>query len=198
VSELICARQFDTLREPVLGGADLFGKQTHFRSSIRITYFRDNARRLQQRLQDRSRQCVIRYSVQPAVAIEAAWSQLNPSLKIRATPEATVGAHLACPHRGGYSHFNITEVCNMSASAFPTSTPQSGEWVRWRDSRHARALKLGWADALGEGPFEVVSVVDRSDQDLPAGLILRTPLGDREISEVWLVGDSDEAHHVVN
>jgi len=83
----------------------------------------------------------------------------------------------------------------MSASAFPTSTPQPGERVCWRDSRHARAL--GWADALGDGPFEVVRVVDRGDEGLPAGLVLRTPLGDREISEVWLVGDSDEAHHVV-
>jgi len=62
--------------------------------------------------------------------------------------------------------------------------PRPGQRVRWRDLRHARALC--WADILGCGPFEVVRTVDKSDQGLAAGLILRTQIGEREISEVWL------------
>jgi hypothetical protein len=63
-------------------------------------------------------------------------------------------------------------------------TPQPGQKVQWRDLRHAQAL--GWADALGLGPFEVVQVVDKSHQGLPRGVILQTRLGPREINEVWL------------
>lgn len=45
---------------------------------------------------------------------------------------------------------------------------------------------MGWADALGAGPFEVVQVVDKSQQGLPHGVILQTRLGLKEINEVWL------------
>jgi hypothetical protein len=71
--------------------------------------------------------------------------------------------------------------------------PHPGQKVCWRDPPHARAL--GWAHILGSGPFEVVRVVDKSDQGLAAALILRTEIGEREISEVWLarVSDSDMA-----
>jgi CheY-like chemotaxis protein len=62
--------------------------------------------------------------------------------------------------------------------------PRPGQRVRWRDPFHAHAI--GWLYALGPGPFEVVGVVDRSGQDLPAGLVLKTILGDRELSEVWM------------
>jgi hypothetical protein len=62
--------------------------------------------------------------------------------------------------------------------------PRSGQRVRWRDPNHAHAI--GWLYALGPGPFEVVGVVDRSGQGLSSGLVLKTALGDRELSEVWL------------
>jgi hypothetical protein len=62
--------------------------------------------------------------------------------------------------------------------------PCPGQKVRWRDLRHARALC--WAEILGSGPFEVVRIVDKSEQGLAAGLVLRTQIGEREISEVWL------------
>jgi hypothetical protein len=62
--------------------------------------------------------------------------------------------------------------------------PRPGEKVWWRDLRHARALC--WAEILGPGPFEVLRIVDKSEQGLAAGLILRTQIGEREISEVWL------------
>jgi hypothetical protein len=50
---------------------------------------------------------------------------------------------------------------------------------------------LRWADVLGAGPFEVVGTVDNSDQGLAAGLILRTEIGEREVSEVWLALDPE-------
>jgi hypothetical protein len=62
--------------------------------------------------------------------------------------------------------------------------PRPGQKVCWRDLRHARALC--WTDILGVGPFEVIRTVDRSTQGLAAGLVLRTQIGEREISEVWL------------
>ena len=65
--------------------------------------------------------------------------------------------------------------------------PRPGQRVRWRDPRHARALS--WADSYGPGPFEVVGVRDRSGQGLPAGVVLKTRLGEREINEVWLAHD---------
>jgi hypothetical protein len=39
---------------------------------------------------------------------------------------------------------------------------------------------------LGLGPFEVVRVVDRSDDGIPPGAVLRTDRGEREINTVWL------------
>ena len=62
--------------------------------------------------------------------------------------------------------------------------PRPGQRVRWFDPPHARAC--GWEAVFGPGPFEVVRVVDRSDQGLAAGLLLRTEVGEAEISEVWL------------
>ena len=62
--------------------------------------------------------------------------------------------------------------------------PRPGQNVSWRNLRHARAMC--WTDILGPGPFEVVGTVDKSDQGLARGLVLRTQIGEREISEVWL------------
>jgi hypothetical protein len=62
--------------------------------------------------------------------------------------------------------------------------PRPGQMVSWRDLRHAQALC--WTDILGCGPFEVVRTVDKSAEGLARSLILRTQIGEREISEVWL------------
>jgi hypothetical protein len=62
--------------------------------------------------------------------------------------------------------------------------PPLGRKVRWRDPRHARAL--GWEEAYGPGPFEVVRVVDKSRQGIPPAVVVRTRLGEREINQVWL------------
>src|SRR5215475_4269606 len=59
-----------------------------------------------------------------------------------------------------------------------------GQKVRWRDPRHARAL--GWEEAYGPGPFEVVRVVDKSRQGIPPAVVVKTRRGEREINEVWL------------
>ena len=56
-------------------------------------------------------------------------------------------------------------------------------WARWRDPKKARAW--GWETALGAGPFEVVAVADHSEHRLRPGLVLRTDLGEVELSEVW-------------
>jgi hypothetical protein len=63
--------------------------------------------------------------------------------------------------------------------------PQPGQLVRWRCRRHADAI--GWAWAYGPGPFPVVRLIDRSEHDIPPGVIVRTQLGEREINTVWLV-----------
>jgi hypothetical protein len=55
--------------------------------------------------------------------------------------------------------------------------------VRWRDPAKARAC--GWVAVLGAGPFEVVAVADHSEHRLRPGLVLRTDLGEVELSEVW-------------
>jgi hypothetical protein len=60
-----------------------------------------------------------------------------------------------------------------------------GRKVRWREPRHACAL--GWEDAYGPGPFEVVRWVDKSHQDIPPAALVKTLLGYREINQVWLV-----------
>jgi hypothetical protein len=62
--------------------------------------------------------------------------------------------------------------------------PRPGQKVGWRNLRHARALC--WTDILGFGPFEVIGTVDKRAQGLTRSLVLHTPLGEREISEVWL------------
>jgi hypothetical protein len=80
----------------------------------------------------------------------------------------------------------------METSPFPTLvfySPRLGQRVRWEDPRHARAL--GWADALGPGPFEVVGFVDRRREGRPWGLLIQTELGEKEINEVWLTAVSE-------
>jgi hypothetical protein len=62
--------------------------------------------------------------------------------------------------------------------------PQPGQLVCWRNLRHAHAL--GWADAYGPGPFVAVGTVDKSHQDIPAAVVLRTRLGEKEVNQVWL------------
>ncbi len=62
--------------------------------------------------------------------------------------------------------------------------PQAGQEVRWRNPEQARAC--GWEAVFGPGPFLVVRTVDHSRHRLAAGLILRTAIGEQEISEVWL------------
>ncbi len=62
--------------------------------------------------------------------------------------------------------------------------PQPGHLVYWRNLRHAHAL--GWVDAYGPGPFVAVGTVDKSHQGIPAAVVLRTRLGDREVNQVWL------------
>ena len=62
--------------------------------------------------------------------------------------------------------------------------PWPGQKVRWREPRHARAL--GWEDAYGPGPFEVVRVVDKSRLGIPPAVVVKTRLGEREINKVWL------------
>jgi hypothetical protein len=62
--------------------------------------------------------------------------------------------------------------------------PRPGQKVRWRNPQEARAC--GWEDVFGPGPYAVARIVDNSACGLAAGLVLRTALGEREISEVWL------------
>ena len=67
--------------------------------------------------------------------------------------------------------------------------PLPGQRVRWREPRHAHAL--GWADAYGQGPFEVVGIVDKSGLGIPAAVVLKTELGEREVNTVWLDLEDD-------
>jgi hypothetical protein len=62
--------------------------------------------------------------------------------------------------------------------------PSPGQEVRWRNPDQARAW--GWEAAFGPGPFVVARLVDHSRHRLATGLVLRTALGEQEISEVWL------------
>ena len=80
----------------------------------------------------------------------------------------------------------------MYPSPMP-ALPPPGHKVRWRDPVHARAL--GWEDALGPSPFEVVGFVDRREEGMPWGLLIQTRWGEKEISEVWLttVDESESA-----
>jgi len=72
----------------------------------------------------------------------------------------------------------------MTIPAPMPQLPRPGQFVYWRNNRHAHAL--GWVDAYGPGPFIVVDTVDNSHLDVPASLILRTQLGDRPVNQVWL------------
>jgi hypothetical protein len=67
--------------------------------------------------------------------------------------------------------------------AMPES-PRPGQKVRWRNPGQARAC--GWETVFGPAPYAVVRTVDHSAHGLAAGLVLRTDIGEREISEVWL------------
>ncbi len=62
--------------------------------------------------------------------------------------------------------------------------PRPGQQVCWRNPEDARAW--GWEAAFGPGPFDVIRTVDHTRHRLATGLILRTALGEQEISEVWL------------
>jgi hypothetical protein len=82
---------------------------------------------------------------------------------------------------------------STSPKRMPT-LPRAGQKVRWRDPQNARAS--GWEDVFGSGPFEVVRMVDNHDRGLATGIVLRTNLGDWEISEVWLaVADPTPKRH---
>ncbi len=75
----------------------------------------------------------------------------------------------------------------MTATATATAMPdrpRPGQQVCWRDPEQARAW--GWEAAFGPGPFVVVRTVDHRRHRLATGLVLRTALGEQEISEVWL------------
>ena len=75
----------------------------------------------------------------------------------------------------------------MTATATMTALPGlawPGQQVCWRNPEQARAW--GWEGAFGPGPFVVARIVDHSRHRLATGLVLRTALGEQEISEVWL------------
>ena len=72
----------------------------------------------------------------------------------------------------------------MRGVSFPEPLPQPGQVVAWRHPRLAFAL--GQFNAYGPGPFEVVCVVDQSQRGLPAAVVVKTLLGEREVNEVWL------------
>jgi hypothetical protein len=80
--------------------------------------------------------------------------------------------------------FSRREKRLMRTPPFPGTLPQPGEEVRWRHPR--RALALGWFDVFGPGPFTLVGVLDRSDQDVPLAFVIQTEFGDKEIDAVWL------------
>lgn len=74
----------------------------------------------------------------------------------------------------------------MNPTATMTAIPDlpwPGQKVRWRNPEQARAW--GWQAAFGPGPFLVSRAVDHSRHRLATGLVLRTALGEPEISEVW-------------
>ena len=98
-------------------------------------------------------------------------------LGIEAPPQVTVLRAEVRNGEGGPSPEGMSKV------------PEAGQWVRWRQPRHAYAI--GWADAYGPGPFEVVRVVDKSGQGIPAAVVLKTDLGDREVNTVWLDLEDD-------
>ncbi len=77
----------------------------------------------------------------------------------------------------------------MSFPAPMPQLPQSGQLVSWRNLRHAHAL--GWVDAYGPGPFVAIGTVDKSHQDIPAAVVLRTRLGEKEVNQVWLALTND-------
>jgi hypothetical protein len=70
-----------------------------------------------------------------------------------------------------------------TAQAMP-ELARPGQMVCWRNPAQARAC--GWEAVFGPAPYAVVRTVDHSASGLVAGLVLRTALGEREISEVWL------------
>lgn len=62
--------------------------------------------------------------------------------------------------------------------------PRPGQRVRWR---HPERLRWsGWPEVFGQGPFEVVGLVDHTAEEIPHGVVLKTSRGEREINEVWL------------
>jgi hypothetical protein len=73
--------------------------------------------------------------------------------------------------------------------------PRPGQHVYWRDQRRAQAWH--WEEIFGPGPFEVVRTVDKSAKGLAAGVIVRTLIGEREISEIWLTPADEPAATVL-
>jgi len=56
----------------------------------------------------------------------------------------------------------------MVTAFFPKpmpSLPVPGQQVRWHHPEHIRYL--GWEEAFGSGPFEVIALVDHKDLDIP-------------------------------
>ena len=81
-------------------------------------------------------------------------------------------------------HIRNTEETATTRQSRERARLRPGQNVRWRNPHHAHIL--GWADAYGPGPFAIVGVVDKADLGIPAAVVLKTSLGDREINEVWL------------
>jgi hypothetical protein len=76
----------------------------------------------------------------------------------------------------------------VTMTAMP-ELPRPGQKVRWRNPAQARAC--GWEAVFGPGPYAVLRTVDHRASGLAAGLVLRTALGEREVSEVWLALDDE-------
>jgi hypothetical protein len=85
----------------------------------------------------------------------------------------------------------------MSTTAASAAVPGQRRTVQWRDPREAKVL--GWVDAYGPGPFEVIRAVDLGGDGLLLGLVLKTKRGEQEVNEAWLspVDESDKDTEVL-
>jgi hypothetical protein len=87
--------------------------------------------------------------------------------------------HYTYPVRSSPEH-----EASLPAAFFPEPLPQPGEVVRWRHPRLAFAL--GWFNAFGPGPFEVVGILDSDDLGPPLSVLVKTPFGDEPIDARWV------------